>query len=508
MAREALVERITTRIAAPPRIDASALAADFDRVARRGLGDVLDGVPAAAFPEGALLIVRRVAVRLRLKGAAARGGDFGAVETAWRRAIREGLAVAAADALSGAAPVVTDEVAFFPSDAALARAAVAILPAAGAVWWLPAAVEATATRSGMAPPAPATAGSLLRVVAAAAPRETAGALRAAAAAGGPRAFAVVDRPNASATARTLLSRMRASAPPASGAAPPPASRRALEIALAAAWPAAAAWAGTVPTETLVLAAAVIASDGAAHPAARATLSAVAAAFLAPTEDLRAPPAPKAPFADARAGAQVPGEPGRAAPEAGEAERPAQTPATPASAAAEGIPVALGGLLFLVRPALALLERAGPDGASPAPEALHALGVRLIRRIAANAGRQPQERAAEAPLLAVLGAREAPADEAERMALLQEPAPAASAWAACAMDTLSANLPSAPAGTDPWERLIARAGVLVLSPERATLTMPLSEVDPDVRRRGWDVDPGWTPAIGRIVRFVYCAQVGS
>jgi hypothetical protein len=33
-------------------------------------------------------------------------------------------------------------------------------------------------------------------------------------------------------------------------------------------------------------------------------------------------------------------------------------------------------------------------------------------------------------------------------------------------------------------------------------MPLDEVDLDVRRAGLDLDPGWVPWLGTVVRYVY------
>ena len=35
-----------------------------------------------------------------------------------------------------------------------------------------------------------------------------------------------------------------------------------------------------------------------------------------------------------------------------------------------------------------------------------------------------------------------------------------------------------------------------------LRLPLDAVSPDLRRAGLDLDPGWLPWLGAVVRFVY------
>ena len=37
---------------------------------------------------------------------------------------------------------------------------------------------------------------------------------------------------------------------------------------------------------------------------------------------------------------------------------------------------------------------------------------------------------------------------------------------------------------------------------ADVTWPLAGADLALRRAGWDIDPGWLPWIGRVLRFHY------
>ncbi len=52
------------------------------------------------------------------------------------------------------------------------------------------------------------------------------------------------------------------------------------------------------------------------------------------------------------------------------------------------------------------------------------------------------------------------------------------------------------------RLVVRPGMLVLERTRAMLYLPQHCVDIALRREGWDIDPGWVPHLGRVIRFQY------
>jgi hypothetical protein len=50
--------------------------------------------------------------------------------------------------------------------------------------------------------------------------------------------------------------------------------------------------------------------------------------------------------------------------------------------------------------------------------------------------------------------------------------------------------------------VLRPGHLIVTRTHARLTLPIRFVDLELRRGGWDVDPGWIPWIGRVVTFAY------
>jgi hypothetical protein len=52
------------------------------------------------------------------------------------------------------------------------------------------------------------------------------------------------------------------------------------------------------------------------------------------------------------------------------------------------------------------------------------------------------------------------------------------------------------------RVVERAGELTVSPTHVDLAMPDTAIDLDVRRAALDVDPGWVPFLGKVVRFHY------
>ena len=177
------------------------------------------------------------------------------------------------------------------------------------------------------------------------------------------------------------------------------------------------------------------------------------------------------------------------------------------------PVGCAGLLFLLRPTLALLASQAP--LRPVLLALcGGLLDELFERLSPASRRAAWLR--EAPLVQVFaGLDEPPAEPAaltadrtavaqasrvlERLQARLDPAVAA-APRACAYVL---GVDAAPLTA--LQRLLLRAGRLWVGPHHATLRLPAAAIDLAVRRGGWDVDPGWQPRIGRVVRFEYLAS---
>jgi hypothetical protein len=182
-------------------------------------------------------------------------------------------------------------------------------------------------------------------------------------------------------------------------------------------------------------------------------------------------------------------------------------------------VGCGGLLFLVRriAASSLLD----DHRGPAlEERLVALGLTALHRALAalpeGARRAACER--ERPVLTVFtGVTDlpellhiVPVGPAARAAeaLLDALAAALPADLAPCPDGLLATYGSEPAPFAPdaphraLAHLLLRPGRLVLTPTRADLHFPARAVDVGLRLGGWDIDPGWAPHLGRIIRFHY------
>jgi hypothetical protein len=57
-------------------------------------------------------------------------------------------------------------------------------------------------------------------------------------------------------------------------------------------------------------------------------------------------------------------------------------------------------------------------------------------------------------------------------------------------------------TDAVDRVIRRSGAIDWAPGWTEVRMRLDEIDLDVRRAGLDLDPGWVPWLGTVVRYVY------
>jgi len=183
----------------------------------------------------------------------------------------------------------------------------------------------------------------------------------------------------------------------------------------------------------------------------------------------------------------------------------------------------GGLLLLLnRP-----DRASADGsaATPEPTDLGDLALLALQRQLAPLG--PGERAAalqrERPLLALLAPDRTWPDLLQE-ATLQDPAAAERQ-----LEALIAAIPegirfapgalrqvygphqgAAPPLPDRQGHQLAallwRPGVLVWDGWEISLRWPLASVDGALRREGWDLDPGWQPALRRLVRFHYDAAL--
>ncbi|KJK59278.1 hypothetical protein [Saccharothrix sp. ST-888] len=191
--------------------------------------------------------------------------------------------------------------------------------------------------------------------------------------------------------------------------------------------------------------------------------------------------------------------------------PAPAPADPGPPGETdgGVPTSWAGLLFL----LATAAEAGlPDrildepalAARPLRWALHSVGRALLPAVAAD----------DAALLALAGL------DAARAGGLLDSAPAtpderrcvealARDWAAVTAARLhpdrgSAGMDSAEP-EDPAEvivRLARREGLVSVEPGWLELRLPVSGVAVEVRRAGLDLDPGWVPWLGVVVRYVY------
>jgi hypothetical protein len=194
----------------------------------------------------------------------------------------------------------------------------------------------------------------------------------------------------------------------------------------------------------------------------------------------------------------------------------------AASDAEGVPVGCGGLWYLIRPALGeFLPVAADDDALLAQ--MQALAWLVMERLVA-----PLPPAARAEACA----RERPLIEAfaglsgSGEAMPPDLPPAVRDQAASALAAIEAMLspgvgryrrgfeffyrtlpdPLAPEGVArSLADLVLRPGRLMLSQADATLHLPMDAVDLAVRRLGWDIDLGWVPILGRVLRFHYTDQ---
>ena len=183
--------------------------------------------------------------------------------------------------------------------------------------------------------------------------------------------------------------------------------------------------------------------------------------------------------------------------------PAPAPALPGQ-----YPLALGGLLFLLRPLSRhpwLADR--PWSAWPA--ALAAVVRHLDERLLGDlpAAERAAVLDAHASLCGVFAVTWPPGDDD----------PGARAEAARVIDRLIGDLGEdlldcrdslppwvrrLPPGDEALRRVILRPARLAVTPTHADLTLPMDTVDVVLRRSGWDLDPGWLPGLRRVVRFHY------
>ena len=55
---------------------------------------------------------------------------------------------------------------------------------------------------------------------------------------------------------------------------------------------------------------------------------------------------------------------------------------------------------------------------------------------------------------------------------------------------------------PLAKLVLRPARLEVTPTQADVHFRASALDFSLRRAGWDIDPGWVPYVGRVIRFHY------
>ena len=79
---------------------------------------------------------------------------------------------------------------------------------------------------------------------------------------------------------------------------------------------------------------------------------------------------------------------------------------------------------------------------------------------------------------------------------------AAAWAGSIADRLAAAGEPAPEPEAAVIRVTRRPGTVTGSPGWLEVRLPLATVDLTIRRAGLDIDPGWLPWLGAVVRYVY------
>jgi hypothetical protein len=211
-------------------------------------------------------------------------------------------------------------------------------------------------------------------------------------------------------------------------------------------------------------------------------------------------------------AAVPEAPGSPAPSE-PLPMPLSTP-SPSPERAIGVNVMNGGLLLLVRPVLELRAVASAPP-SELPALLSGIGLLALQRVSAPlppaARRVLLER--DRPLLAAFAGADPPDAPLDSLPVSTDAVGALDEVLAAAPETIGwapGALLRYYGGADPFSaapdgrlaRLLLRPGRLVLTRWSAELTWPLATADIALRRAGWDIDAGWLPWIGRVVRFRY------
>ena len=222
-----------------------------------------------------------------------------------------------------------------------------------------------------------------------------------------------------------------------------------------------------------------------------------------------------------------GDPSSPAPALALAPATAAVPAAESAAAPDSDPAAgraaihAGGLLLLLqRPEL---RDARDDWSTSCGD----VALLALRRLLAPLGPGEQATALERerPLLSLLCpdrpwpvplqvvAPRDPQAAAQRLAALIATIPAGLAFAPGALRQVYGPLHgAAPPLPDRAGHALAallwRPGVLVWDGWQIRLHWPLASADAALRRAGWDLDPGWQPALRRVVRFVYGGEAGD
>ncbi len=157
-----------------------------------------------------------------------------------------------------------------------------------------------------------------------------------------------------------------------------------------------------------------------------------------------------------------------------------------------------GLLFLI-PLLAELSLPQRMLEEPAlADRPLALGLHLLGRTLADCD---DEDAALAAFRGHVPGAETPWTPAElEDPLLQEPI---DGWADQVREILFRRLEPDAAGPEQLlQRIIRRDAVIHAEPGWVELVLPMDQVSLDVRRAGLDLDPGWVPWLGVVIRYVY------
>lgn len=198
------------------------------------------------------------------------------------------------------------------------------------------------------------------------------------------------------------------------------------------------------------------------------------------------------------------------------------PGRPAGAAAVALQLTgNAGLLFCLHLAapLGCLTGSSADGESPDAEslfgpdgsgtrwAMHLLGVELLRRSTPRWGRAATQDPDDPALLAFCGLPPAvapphPPDGADPVAARRAAARRADSTVRELRDRLAGRPPARLPQATFLSHVLHKRGEITAFPGWLEVRLDLDEVSVDLRAAGLDLDPGWLPALGCIVRFRY------